>query len=85
MYKNKKKIRLRNKGTKIFPSFTLSSFLPVSRARISIIYSKISTTMIIEIQAESIVSDTNEFINFWLQSLVTQGERERQFLKAYFN
>ena len=35
----------------------------------------------IQIQADSVVLDMNRFINFWLQSLATRGER--QFLKAY--
>ena len=29
----------------------------------------------IQIQADSVVSDTNGFINFWLWSMATQGER----------
>ena len=43
----------------------------------------ITTVIQIQIQADSVVSDTNGFINFWLQSLVTRGER--QFLKSYAN
>ena len=37
----------------------------------------------IQIQADSFVSDTNGFINFWLRSIVTR--EETQFLKAYAN
>ena len=37
----------------------------------------------IQIQTDSVVSDTSRFINFWLRSLATRGER--QFLKAYAN
>ena len=29
----------------------------------------------IQIQADTFVSDTNGFINFWLQSMATRGER----------
>ena len=32
--------------------------------------------MHIQIQADSVASDTNGFINFWLRSLATQGERQ---------
>ena len=40
---------------------------------------KISITVVIQIQADFVISDTNGFINFWLQFLPTQ------FLKAYAN
>ena len=40
-------------------------------------------TIQIHIQADSIVSDTNGFINFWLWSFDTR--RETQFLKVYAN
>ena len=44
---------------------------------------KISIATVIQIQVASVVSVTNGFINFWLHSLATRGER--QFLKAYAN
>ena len=34
-------------------------------------------------QADSVVSDMNGFINFWLWSMATRGER--QFLKVFAN
>ena len=45
----------------------------------------ITTIMQIHIQilADSVVSDTNRFINFWLQSFDTK--RETQIIKAYAN
>ena len=35
--------------------------------------------MHIQIQADSFISDTNGFINFWLQSMVTRGERHNSY------
>ena len=40
-------------------------------------------TIHIQIQVDSVVSDTNGFINFWLQYMATRGET--QFLKACAN
>ena len=33
----------------------------------------------IQMQADSVVSDTNGFINFWLQFMATQGERHNSY------
>ena len=53
------------------------------RHQYNCIITMISIITIVQIQAESVVSDTNGFINFWLQSLVTRGET--QIIKAYAN
>ena len=36
-----------------------------------------------QLLADTFVSDTNRFINFWLRSVATRGET--QFLKVYVN
>ena len=41
-------------------------------------------TIQIQIQADSVVSDTNGFINFWLQSLVTRGETQSLKANAHY-
>ena len=50
---------------------------------IDLVMSIIIIQIDIQMQADSFVSDTNRFINFWLQSIATRGET--QFLKANAN
>ena len=44
-----------------------------------VLYTLISITTVIHIQADSDVSVTNGFINFWLRSMATRGETHNSY------